>query len=313
MTSPSPTPISILHLGPWLAAEVQAHLGAPYVLVPVYAQADPEPMLQAHAHEARALICTSGGVPVTEALLARLPAVELILNLGAGTETVDLAAAQARGIPVLTGGGLNAVDVAELAMGLMLALARRILPGDQGVRALRWGAGAVPVHRISGRRAGIAGMGAIGQVLARRLDAFGVAVSYFSRRPVAEVPWRHVPDLTALAAEVDFLFLTLPGGDATHHIVDSRVLQALGSDGYLINVGRGTAVDEQALVRALAAGVIAGAGLDVFEHEPQVSAGLIDSDRTVLTPHWGGFTTEAHDAVLALTRQRLDQHFGQPV
>lgn len=306
------TPVTILQLGPWLADEVRASLGAPYVLVPVYAQADPEPMLQAHASQARALICTSGGVPVTAALLARLPSVELILNLGAGTETVDLAAAQARGIPVLTGGGLNAVDVAELAMGLMLALARRILPGDQGVRALRWGAGAVPVHRISGRRAGIAGMGAIGQVLAQRLDAFGVTVSYFSRRPVPAVPWRHVPDLTALAAEVDFLFVTLPGGDATHHIVDSKVLQALGRGGYLISVGRGTAVDETALVQALAAGEIAGAGLDVFEHEPQVSPGLIASERTVLTPHWGGFTTEAHQAVLTLTRQRLDQHFRQP-
>ncbi len=309
MTQPLASAIPILHLGPWLAAEIQARIPAPYVLVPVHAQADPEPLVQAHGAQARALICTSGGLPVTEALLARLPAVELILNLGAGTETVDLDAAQRRGILVLTGAGLNAVDVAELAMGLMIALARRIVVIDRDVRALRWGADAVPAHRIAGRRAGIAGMGAIGKALARRLEAFDVTVSYFSRNPVPDVSWPHVPDLVALAAEVDYLFIALPGGDATRHIVDAQVLRALGPAGHLISVGRGTAIDEAALVQALQAGTIAGAGLDVFEHEPQVSAGLIESDCTVLTPHRGGFTAEAHETVLALTLQRLNAHF----
>lgn len=303
------TSITILHLGPWLAAEIQARIPAPYVLVPVHAQKDPEPLLQAHGAQARALICTSGGVPVTEALLARLPSLELILNLGAGTETVDLDAARARGIQVLTGAGLNAVDVAELAMGLMLALTRRMVVADRDVRAGRWTADDVPVHRIGGRRAGIAGMGAIGQALARRLDAFDLTVSYFSRTPVAAVPWRHVPDLTALAADVDFLFVALPGGNATRHLVNADVLRALGPSGSLISVGRGTAVDEAALVQALQTGTIAGAGMDVFEHEPTVSPGLVASDRTVLMPHRGGFTAEAHETVLALTLQRLNRHF----
>ena len=305
----SQTSITILHLGPWLADEVQARIPAPYVLVPVHAAADPLSLVQAHGAEARALICTSGGLQVTDDVLAQLPALELILNLGAGTETIDLDAARRRGITVLTGAGLNAVDVAELAMGMMLALARRILVVDRDVRALRWGADAVPVHRVSGRRAGIAGMGAIGQALGRRLAAFDVEVSYFSRNPVSEVAWPHVPDLVALAAEVDYLFVTLPGGAATHHIVGADVLRALGPAGYLISVGRGTAVDEAALVQALERGEIAGAGLDVFEHEPEVSPGLIDSDRTVLTPHRGGFTAEAHETILALTLQRLKAHF----
>ncbi|QEI05895.1 2-hydroxyacid dehydrogenase [Pigmentiphaga aceris] len=303
------TSITILQLGGWLAADIQARIPAPYVVVPVYAEKDPEPLLQAHGAQARALICTSGGVPVTAALLARLPAVELILNLGAGTETVDLDAARARGVQVLTGAGLNALDVAELAMGLMLALNRRMVVGDRDVRAGRWTADNTPVRRIAGRRAGIAGMGAIGQALARRLDAFDVTVSYFSRNPVADLPWQHVPDLVALAADVDFLFVALPGGDATYHLVNAEVLKALGPSGSLISVGRGTAVDEEALVQALQAGAIAGAGMDVFEHEPKVSQGLIDSDRTVLMPHRGGFTAEAHEAVLSLTLERLNTRF----
>jgi lactate dehydrogenase-like 2-hydroxyacid dehydrogenase len=157
---------------------------------------------------------------------------------------------------------------------------------------------------------GILGMGAIGQQIAKRAAAFDMEICYFSRRPAAEVAWRHQADLHKLANASDFLVIALPGGVATHHLVDASVLNALGEHGYLVNVGRGTVVDEEALIAALDTGRIAGAALDVFEHEPVVPAGLIRSSRTVLQPHRGGLTHEAHDAIVQETVNRLKRHFS---
>jgi lactate dehydrogenase-like 2-hydroxyacid dehydrogenase len=299
------TPIPLPILGPWLAQDLSASLPDSFLPLVLHSAPDFMAQLAPYVPRIRALVCTSGGQPIDATLMEQLPQLELILNLGAGTECVDLAAAQARGIQVLTGAGVNAVDVAELAIGMMISMARRIHFADREVRALQWGADRKPVRRLAGQRVGIAGMGAIGQAIAKRLLAFDMPISYFSRRPVEALPYTHHADLQSLATAVDFLFLALPGGSATLHLVNADILSALGPQGYVINVGRGSVVDEQALAQALAAGQIAGASLDVFEHEPQVPDSLVQSPNTLLQPHRGGFTVEAHEEIIALTLQRL--------
>ncbi|SDY33669.1 Lactate dehydrogenase [Variovorax sp. YR266] len=302
--------IDVLQLGPWLGAELREAIAAPFVVHSLFDASGPHAVFERCASQIRALICHSGGPLTTRALLNRLPKLELILNLGAGTESVDTEAAQARGIPVLNSVGFNAVDVAELAMGLVLALGRDLVEGDRHVRGLHWLQGRSPiVHRVSGKRIGILGMGAIGQQIARRAAAFDMEVTYFSRRAVPDVPWQFVPDLLALARHVDYLVMTLPGGEATLHLVGEAVLNALGPTGFIVNVGRGTVLDEKALAAALQEGRIAGAGLDVFEDEPNVPDALLLSRQTVLQSHRGGLTFEAHDAIVQETVARLHRHF----
>jgi lactate dehydrogenase-like 2-hydroxyacid dehydrogenase len=214
---------------------------------------------------------------------------------------------------VRTGAGANAVDVAELAMGLMLAVGRQLLQGDRQVREQAWPDRITPTaHRISGRRLGIAGMGAIGREVGRLAVAFGMQVAYFARRP-ADVPWHFEPELRRLALASDVLVIALPSAPATHHLVDAAVLDALGPDGILVNVGRGSIVDERALVAALQGGRLGGAGLDVFEEEPWVPASLREDHRVVLTPHRGGLTFEAFESLVRLAARHLDSHFRERV
>lgn len=303
--------IHVLQLGPWLGTELREAIGRPFLLHSLFNAPDPGLLIAGCAAQVRALICHSGGPLTTCELLNQLPNLELILNLGSGTESVDTEAAQARGIPVLNSIGFNAVDVAEMAMGLVLAIGRDIVKGDKHVRELRWPQGRSPiVHRVSGRCMGILGMGAIGRQIAKRAAAFDMDVAYFARRPVPEVPWRHVPELLALAREADYLVVALPGGQATRHLVNAAVLNELGSEAFLINVGRGTVIDEQALVAALTENRLAGAALDVFEDEPYVPQALIQSPKTVLQSHRGGLTFEAHTAIVQETIKRLHRHFS---
>lgn len=305
------TPVHVLQLGPWLSDELRAAIPAPFVVHALHLESDPQSAIERLGGRIQALLCHSGGFPTDRALLDRLPRLALIINLGAGTDSVDLDAAAQRGIPILDGVGFNAVDVAELAFGLVLALARGMIAGDRLVREGRWNESrSVLGHRVSGRRLGVLGMGSIGQQLARRAAAFDMKVSYFSRRPVADVPWAHVPDVVRLAEESDFLVSALPGDDSTRHLIDGRVLDALGSRGYLVSVGRGTVIDEGALVQALEEGRIAGAALDVFENEPDVPSGLVGSSRTVLQAHCGGKTHEAYRIVVDETVRRLKAHFN---
>jgi lactate dehydrogenase-like 2-hydroxyacid dehydrogenase len=302
--------IEVLLLGPWLAEGLQEAITEPFVVHPLHSAQEPESLLQRCAGSVRALVCHSGGPPATRELLDRLPELELILCLTSGAESIDLEAAEARGIPVMTGIGLSAVDVAELAMALMLAVGRDLIEGDKHIRAGNWVKYKSPiVHRVSGKRLGILGMGAIGQQIAKRAASFDMEISYFSRRPVPDISWRHEPDLLRLARDSDFLISALPGGAETHHLIDASVLHALGKEGYLVNVGRGSVVDEAALVAALDDGEIAGAALDVFENEPIVPAGLLRSPHTVLQAHRGALTYEAHRAIVFETVERLKRHF----
>jgi len=246
------------------------------------------------AADAEVLLAT-GIDRVDAATIAALPAsIGLIANLGVGTDNIDLDAAAARGIkvsntPVVT------EDTADLAFALILAATRRIAAADRYVRAGQWEAGAAfPLgQRVHGARLGIVGFGAIGQAVARRAAGFGMKISYWAREPKdagAVLDARHVPDLAELVASSDIISLHLPLTPQTRHLFDADLLGRINPGAVLINTGRGPLIDEAALVAALEAGTVGAAGLDVFEHEPQVDPRLMTMDQVVLAPHIGSAT-----------------------
>ncbi|MEP7004429.1 MAG: 2-hydroxyacid dehydrogenase [Sphingomonas bacterium] len=255
---------------------------------------------------------SGGSVLVDQTVLDAFPALEIVAINGVGYDRIDLDAVRARGVRVTTTPDVLTDDVADLAIALMLAVDRRIAFNDRTVRQGGW---TVPLGRRStGRRIGIFGFGRIGQAIARRAAPFAREVLYTARHERAGSGYRFTPDIGALAEACDTLILIAPGGEATRHIVDAGVLAKLGAQGVLINVARGSLVDEPALVAALAAGTIAGAGLDVFEDEPHVPDTLKAMDQVVLLPHQGSATAECRVAMGALVLANLDAHFaGRPL
>jgi hydroxypyruvate reductase len=236
--------------------------------------------------------------------------------MGVGYDGVDVSAALERKIPVTHTPGVLNDDVADLAMALMFCVARRIPQADRYVREGRWAdQGPMPLARkVSGARLGIVGLGRIGLAIAERAQAFGMSVAYTSRNARTEHAFRYYASARELAAEVDFLVAITPGGAGTRHLIDAQVLAALGARGYLINVARGSVVDEAALIDALQRGVIAGAGLDVFENEPHVPEALRALDNVVLTPHMASATRETRQAMADLAIDNLRAHFaGKPL
>jgi lactate dehydrogenase-like 2-hydroxyacid dehydrogenase len=260
-------------------------------------------------------IVGGGESKVPKALMDQLPALEMISIMGVGYDGVEVAAAVQRGVPVTHTPGVLNDDVADLAIGLMLSVARRIPQADQFVRRGNWLKGPLPLARkMSGARLGIVGLGRIGQAIATRAEAFGMRVAYTARSAKPALSYQYYPNVKALAAEVDFLVAITPGGAGTRRMIDASVLEALGPNGYLINVARGSVVDEAALVQALEKGVIAGAGLDVFENEPRVPEALFAMDNVVLTPHMASATTQTRHAMANLAVSNLVAHFaGQPL
>jgi hydroxypyruvate reductase len=260
-------------------------------------------------------ICGSGESKVGAELIARLPALEIISIMGVGYDGVDVAAAKARGAVVTHTPDVLDDDVADLALALMLDVARRIPQADAHVRAGRWPTEPMPLARkMSGARLGVVGMGRIGQAIARRALAFGMSIAYTARHAKPGLPYTFHASPRELAAASDFLVVITPGGAATHKLIDAEVLRALGPDGYLVNVARGSVVDEAALIEALQRGVIAGAALDVFENEPNVPEALRALPNVVLTPHIGSATTQTRHAMAARAFDNLQAHFaGQPL
>ena len=260
-------------------------------------------------------IAASGEAKVTAALIEQLPALEMISVFGVGYDGVDVAAARAKGIPVTNTPDVLTDDVADLGVALMLSLARRIPQADKFVRAGLWPNGPLPLSRkVSGARLGMVGLGRIGQAIANRAHAFNMSIAYTTRTKKPGCAYTWYPSAEALAREVDFLIVITPGGAATRGLVDAKVLAALGPRGYLINVARGSVVDEAALVHAVTTGVIAGAALDVFENEPHVPAALCAHENVVLTPHMASGTWETRRAMAQLAFDNLQAHFsGQPV
>ena len=214
----------------------------------------------------------TGATKVDKKLLMMLPNVKLIAICGVGYDGVDVEAAKEKGIVVTHTPGVLTDDVADLAMGLVLSIGRRIPQADKFVRNGDWVTDTFPMaHKVSGARIGIVGMGRIGRAIAKRAAAFDMRIAYTGRAAKADVPYTFYKTVPALAAEVDYLVVAVPGGDSTKNIIGTSVLQALGSKGYLINIARGTVVDQPALVQALKDKQIAGAALDVFWDEPLVT------------------------------------------
>ncbi|EPT7082815.1 2-hydroxyacid dehydrogenase [Cronobacter sakazakii] len=252
-------------------------------------------------------LVTNGEAVVTREFIARLPALSLIAVFGVGYDGVDVAAARERGIAVTNTPGVLTDDVADLAIGLMLATSRRIVAAQKFIEQGGWQQGGFTwTRKVSGARLGIFGMGRIGQAIARRAQAFDMVISYTGRQPHSALPYRFVPGLAQLAQESDFLMLCAPGGDATRGVVNAAVLEALGPQGILINVARGSVVDETALIAALENGVIAGAGLDVFTDEPNVPAALQQRDNVVITPHMASATWETRREMSRLVLENIN-------
>jgi hydroxypyruvate reductase len=260
-------------------------------------------------------IAGSGESKVSAALMDRMPKLEIVSIMGVGYDGVDVAAAKARGVVVTHTPDVLNDDVADLALALALNIARRIPQADRHVREGRWPAGPMPLAtKLSGARMGIVGMGRIGQAIAQRALAFGMSIAYTARSAKPQLPFTFHERVTDLAAACDFLVVITPGGAGTRKLIDAAVLEALGPRGYLVNVARGSVVDEAALIDALQRDVIAGAALDVFEAEPQVPEALRALDNVVLTPHIGSATRDTRGAMAALALANLQAHFaGQPL
>jgi lactate dehydrogenase-like 2-hydroxyacid dehydrogenase len=260
-------------------------------------------------------IAASGESKVGEALIAQLPALEIISVMGVGYDGIDVAAAKARGVVVTHTPGVLNDDVADLAIALMLGWARQLARADRFVRAGEWSRGPLPLGRkVSGARLGIVGMGRIGQAIAHRATAFGMSIAYTTRNARSDLPYRYLPSAAALAAESDYLVLITPGGAGTRKLIDAEVLKALGPQGCVVNVARGSVIDESALIAALQAGAIAGAALDVFENEPNVPQALREMDNVLLAPHIGSATAQTRHAMADLAFGNLHAKMtGKPL
>lgn len=261
---------------------------------------------------------TAGGTPLGAAAMDLMPKLGAIVCYGTGYDGVDLAAAATRNIAVAHSPGANASSVADIAVILMLAVTRRLLPADDYVRSGGWvSAQPSPMMRpqagMRGRRIGVYGLGEIGRKIAARVAAFETEVGYFSRSR-HDVPYQYLPSLQALADWCSVLMIAVRAGADTHHAVDAGILKRLGADGYVVNISRGSVIDEPALVAALAGNTIAGAGLDVFEQEPRAPDALTAFPNVVLTPHIGGHTLESHTAMQDCVIANLEAFFaGQPM
>lgn len=252
----------------------------------------------------------TGAAVVDKKLLSMLPNVKLIAICGVGYDGVDVVAAKEKGIVVTHTPGVLTDDVADLALGLVLSIGRRIPQADRFVRNGDWVNDTFPMTRkVTGARLGVVGMGRIGRAIAKRAAAFDMRIAYTGREAKADVPYAFYKTATALAAEVDYLVVAVPGGDGTKNLIGASVLQALGPKGYLINIARGSVVDQPVLVQALKGKAIAGAALDVFWDEPIVDPDLRHLPNVVLTPHIASATDETRQAMAALTLDNLQAFY----
>lgn len=297
-----------------MMASIEAKLDDAYTVHRLSAYPDRAALLAEVGPRVRA-IATGGGTGAARDLVDALPNLGIIAINGIGTDAVDLVHARARGIRVTTTPGVLTDDVADLAMALLLAGMRRLTQADRFVRAGRWPTDRMPLARkATGKRLGILGLGGIGRAVARRAEGFGMEIAYTNRKPADGAPWRFVPDPVRLAADSDILVVAVTGGTATRHLVDRAVLDALGPEGLLVNVARGSVVDEEALVAALAEGRLGGAALDVFANEPHVPEALFAMDQVVLVPHQASATQETRTAMGELVLANLAAYFaGEPL
>lgn len=292
-----------------LSSEHQARLAAQYDLTYAVTKAEREAAITAHGARYR-VVLTIGVIGLTAAEMDAMPALELVCCMGAGYEMVDLEAARARGIALANGQGTNDDCVADHAFGLVISAVRGFRMLDRLCREGVWRLAIPQPPNVSGKRLGILGMGTIGEKIAKRAGGFDMEIGYHNRSAKAGSPHRYFDSLKALAEWSDVLVCAAPGGTATKHIVNAEVLDALGRQGFLVNIGRGSVVDTDALAAALRSGRIAGAGLDVYESEPKRPEQLVDIDNLILTPHLAGWSPEATEASFKRFLDNAEGHFS---
>lgn len=300
----------VLQLCP-LSPKLDAALAAEYQIHCLWEQEDAQRYL---ADQGQRIIgiATAAPVGVPAAVMAALPELRVISCRGVGLDKIDLEAAKQREIQVAGTFGMLSDCVADMAFALLLDCARQLSAADRFVRAGKWQQARYPLTtRLSGKRLGIVGLGQIGRMVAKRASGFDMQVAYTNRRRADGVAYRFEPELVELARWSDFLVIAAAGGADTHHLIDARVLEALGPSGYLVNVSRGSVVDEAALLEALLEGRIAGAGLDVFAHEPNIPQAFLSLDNVVLAPHMGSGTVETREAMEDLVLENLRAFFSE--
>jgi lactate dehydrogenase-like 2-hydroxyacid dehydrogenase len=301
-------PVDILITAP-LPPFLYDPLKAAYRCHDYHQTGDKQALLAAQGAAIRGLVQGGGTVTATK-LLDGLPKLEIISVFGVGYDGVPTAYCRQRGIKVTNTPDVLTDDVADVALALVLMTGRGFVRLNRFVQAGRWEKGSPELTtKLSGRKVGILGLGRIGKAIAERVAAMGMKVAYTGRKP-QDVGYEYIADLKALAAAVDFLIVACPGGEATRNIVNADVLAALGKKGTLINIARGSIVDEPALVAALEAGTIKAAGLDVFADEPHIPAALTTMDNVVLLPHVGSATRETRQAMGDLCKANLDAWFA---
>jgi lactate dehydrogenase-like 2-hydroxyacid dehydrogenase len=303
-------PIEILQTHKLLQSCEEA-LAERYIVHKLHEAADRSALLEKIAPSVRAI----AGGRVDPALMDRLPHLEIIANFGVGYDSIDTAAARARNVRVTNTPSVLNDAMAEITIGLMVALARRIPQADRYVREGGWLEGSYPLQReLNGKTLGILGLGRIGREVAVRAQAMKMRVVYFGRRRQATEPYAYYGDLEAMARDSDWMVVIAPGGSQTDGIVSRRVLEALGPEGFLVNMARGSLVDEPALVEMLGTGGLGGAALDVFADEPRVPEALFGLDNVVLSPHQGSATMQTRRRMGEMVVDNLVAHFaGDPL
>ncbi|MFE2639722.1 2-hydroxyacid dehydrogenase [Streptomyces scopuliridis] len=303
-TTPSAPRGTVLQVCPLLPS-LETALATHHRTVRLTDRSDAAGYLAEHGDEVVAAV-TSARIGVPNDLMDALPRLGAIVHFGVGYETTDVRRARARGIEVSNTPDVLTDCVADLAVGGLIDVMRRLAAADRYVRRGDWIPNGFPLTtKVSGKRVGILGLGRIGRAIAQRLAGFGVELSYHSRTAVEDVPYRYAESPRALAADADVLVIAASGGAGTHHLVSADVLAALGPEGYLVNVARGSVIDEGALVSALVERRIAGAALDVFANEPRVPAPLLELDTVLLLPHIASATHETREAMGELAFRNL--------
>ena len=284
-------------------------------VVRLYNEPDPEGALNAVKDMVKGILCSMGN-NVSQNLINACPNLEIVACKSVGFDNIDIETAKGKGITVTNTPDLVTNDTADTAIGLLINISRRFVELDAFTRVGRWQSGAKkPIsHSLSGKKVGIVGLGRIGQAIATRCEALSMNVVYFGRNPKPKFDYQYYDNLFKMASDVDYLVIAVPGGEKTKGMINADILYALGRDGYLINIARGTVVDESALVHALEKNIIAGAALDVYENEPNVPDQLKTMDNVVLLPHVGANTYETLTDMGELVIEDLRLHFaGKPV
>jgi len=294
---------TVLMPGPMSKIVVEG-LAEHFEVIRLWEEKDPGAVLAERAGDITAV--ATGGTTIDGAFLDRLPALRIVASFGVGYDKIDAAAAAERGVIVTNTPGVLDNEVADTALGLLLMTVRELPQAERYLRAGSWNERPYPLTptTLHGRTMGILGLGRIGEAIAARAQAFGVSVAYHNRHQ-KDVDYQYYPTLLELAQAVDILMIVIPGGDETRHLVNADILKALGPDGILINVARGTVVDEQALAEALHSKTILAAGLDVYEHEPTVHPALLDLPNAVLLPHVGSASIPTRNAMSQLVVDNL--------